>query len=153
MMKKIVIWGLVPVAFLLVAMGAIMTNPVGSAMALPERPTPETPRTTEQVQAGFIQLEMAATAETAHLWTRVEWQDPNTSEWHLVDGWQGEFDSHNKVTWYVSPEDFGAAASFRWLVYTNENQESLLMTSDSFRLPTRAGDTVTTTIPLSVEEE
>ena len=80
--------------------------------ALPPRPTPITPTVPAPVvsnsEGASIQLNVKA-ANSATLWTEVQWQDAQGS-WHTVEGWRGQLDSiSNKVglkTWWVAPSDF-----------------------------------------------
>ncbi len=101
------------------------------------RPTPLPTPTSTAVSSdpgGHIVLQADSTQLTHGMWTRIEWQDPNTLLWHEVEGWQGEFDNNNRVTWYVAPENFNETP-FRWRVYSDQSQTELIATSDEFELP------------------
>ncbi|MCP4418505.1 MAG: hypothetical protein GY805_17950 [Chloroflexi bacterium] len=97
------------------------------------RPTP-LPTAVSSDPGGLIVLQADSTQLTQGMWTRIEWQDPNTLLWHEVEGWQGEFDGDNRVTWYVAPENFNETP-FRWRVYSDQSQSTLIVTSEPFDLP------------------
>jgi len=111
---------------------------------LPPRPTPVptavSPITVisapngEQIQ---LHLENEVNEIPADLWTAVEWQDTNTSDWHVVEGWRGTLDTPTTQTWWVGSDLFGNGP-FRWQLYAGEDG-ALLATSESFDLPTHAG--------------
>ena len=126
-------------------MAALMAMPdPETAQALPPRPTQPAINAPTHIMGGFITLTtVGATNET---WTAIQWQDAN-GDWHLVDGWQGTPNSDNEVHWYVGPENLGSGP-FRWQVYDVPNGE-ILATSDSFDLPTQAGETeaIIVTVP------
>lgn len=108
---------------------------------IPDRPTPEPRPENNDFQGGWIRLQASGSTVTEGLWTRIEWQDPNTQEWHQVDGWQGEFDGDKRVNWYVARKNMGEEA-FRWVVYRDESQAEELAKSEPFNLPTYTGQTV-----------
>jgi len=140
--------------FSMLFMGMTQSSVASADVRGPIRPTVEptaTPTTTpaetsSQVTGGLIVLQATAdSGSTAGLWTRVEWQDPNTKKWHLVEGWQGEFDGDKRITWYVARQNLNEQL-FRWVVYRDESQTERLATSDPFDLPTAAMQTVTVEI-------
>lgn len=107
---------------------------------LPPRPTPApnpTPVPTvrpSQPKGALIQLTIdSATPLAAQTWTAVQWQDP-LGDWYLVDGWQGNPDNKQQVTWWVAPADLGSGP-FRWLIFADDTQNNLLHSTDSFTLP------------------
>ena len=100
---------------------------------LPVRPTP-IPSATSSDPGGLIVLQASSSQLTQSMWTRIEWQDPNTQLWHEVEGWQGEFDGNNRVTWYVASDNFDEQP-FRWKVYSDASQTELIAMSESFNLP------------------
>ncbi|MEM7797806.1 MAG: hypothetical protein AAF633_01335 [Chloroflexota bacterium] len=109
-------------------------RPTSVPTAIPTEAIP-TPSKSDK-PAGFIRLRPPAAAETADLWTAVEWQDPHTGQWYRVDGWAGHFDADREVTWLVGSSELGSDALFRWHVYTNESATEKVTTSDPFTLPT-----------------
>lgn len=129
---------------MLVGMAATDVAMAGGA---PVRPTPQptTPPpalTNDNGNAGgWIMLQASTTAVTSGMWTRIEWQDPNTGLWQEVGGWQGEFDGDKRVTWYVDPANFGQGP-FRWVVYSDQTQAEVVTTSDNFTLPETRWQTV-----------
>jgi hypothetical protein len=119
--------------------------------APPPRPTPSPPAPTSEPitlpSGGQIVLHADVADATAGLWTLMQWQDPYTGEWHDVAGWRGHFNADGQVNWWVGAEDLGDGP-FRWLVYNDETETSLLATSEPFMLPTNAGEMVTVAIDL-----
>lgn len=112
-----------------------------AAQALPPRPTEAPPTAAPpEVTGGFIVLTINMDEPTNDVWTAVEWQDPHTDVWHLVDGWQGAPNANHEVRWYVGQEDLGSGP-FRWLVY-DAPEGDLLATSETFMLPEHARQTV-----------
>ncbi len=146
-LRSILFW------FLLIYFGflfftGLMMNTAVLAEDLPPRPTTvptstAIPPPLSPTAAGFIQLQATTASHTANQWTRIQWQHPETEEWIFVEGWQGKFDETQQVTWYVAPENIGATADFRWLVYENEEQDTLLALSIPFSLPQYDRETVT----------
>ena len=137
--------------------------------ALPPRPTPEP--TTEPTlpsapsskpTGGFIELCVQfpptwpwTKVHWQDLWTTVQWQD-NLGNWHTVEGWQGELDDVvvysnegvvGKKVWWSAETDQGKGP-FRWLV-TQGKDDALLVTSASFYLPARIGETVQVEVSLT----
>lgn len=124
---------------------------------LPPRPEPAT-EPTEEVSSGGSQLVLLVQFPQDWPWdsvhwqdlhTMVQWQDPNTSAWHDVEGWQGTLDSveiddaglvTGTKTWWVGGGEMGKGP-FRWLVYDGPDG-SLLATSAPFNLPATAGNPV-----------
>lgn len=78
------------------------------------------------------------------VWTAVQWQDPNTGMWHLVEGWQGTLDLDGSQTWWVGTEILGKGP-FRWVIYAEKEGEELAVSS-SFNLPEKSGQTVLITV-------
>jgi hypothetical protein len=119
--------------------------------APPPRPTPSPPSPANDPDTppsgGQIVLRADAEDVTAGLWSLIQWQDPNTGEWHEVAGWRGHFNTAGQVIWWVGADDLGSGP-FRWLVYSDESEANLLFTSDSFLLPAHAGEMMTVAIDL-----
>ncbi|MCB0033471.1 MAG: hypothetical protein KDE51_05620 [Anaerolineales bacterium] len=115
---------------------------------LPERPTPMPPTTTTaNIDGGQIILQVnTSDANTADLWTIVQWQGVNNT-WHDVEGWQGNINSGDQVVWWVDNHDLDTGP-FRWRVYDSEARTELLATSDSFDLPAQSGQQTTVTVVL-----
>ena len=153
MSKMIKVIGLVVglSTILLLAGFTTMGNP--PANDLPPRPTPVptavppveivSAHSGEQIR---LHLENDVDEIPGELWTAVEWQDPNTGDWHVVEGWRGTLDTPTTQTWWVGSDQFGDGP-FRWQLYANEDGE-LLATSESFDLPTRAGLMVVVNVTL-----
>jgi len=89
------------------------------------------------------------------LWTGVQWLNPSTGTWHDVEGWQGTLDgltSENNQTlvgqkvWWVLKSNL-ETGPFRWIVYDSEGGSSLV-TSGTFHLPERTGQTLTVDVSL-----
>ncbi len=120
------------------------TNSSKSGSPLPPRPTsvPTAVAPVEIVSApntGSIRLHLENDVDEipGELWTAVEWQDPNTSSWHVVEGWRGTLDAPTTQTWWVGSDQFGDGP-FRWQLYADKDGK-LLATSETFNLPARAG--------------
>lgn len=124
---------------------------------IPERPDgvpTEVPPIVEEVIPGVVENENnddgaiivldASAQPTDGMWTMMEWYAAETGEWHLVEGWQGEF-TEGQVQWWVDDNDFGKGP-FRWSVYTAEKDGELVKVSDEFNLP--AGKNKKTTVNL-----
>jgi len=112
-------------------------------------PTTISPITTLPTTEGEqIQLRLGNDVDEipTELWTTVEWQDTNTSDWHMVDGWQGNLDTPTTQTWWVDDGMFGDGP-FRWHLYESEGA-NLLATSESFNLPTNVGLMVIVSVTL-----
>lgn len=122
----------------LMGMASKDKNTAVSIQSTPIRPTPlPTPTTTAtpvSIPGGWLVLQVEETAVTDELWTRVEWQDSTTGLWHQVDGWKGHFHNSNQISWYVAPDNFNEGP-FRWKIYTDESESTLIATSDTFSLP------------------
>ena len=111
-------------------------------------PTPQPTKPSNDPLIGAqIRLEVAETV--GNEWTVVEWQDLNTGDWHVVEGWQGTLEATGIQVWWVSKAEFGQAP-FRWLLY-DEKDGTLLDMSAEFSLPTRNKQIVVVPIP-AVEE-
>lgn len=88
------------------------------------------------------------------LWTEVQWSDG--ANWHVVEGWRGQMDSISQVggqwvsvrEWWVDGKDLGAGP-FRWVIYERQGGAALL-TSNSFMLPARGGETMV--VPVTIGE-
>jgi hypothetical protein len=132
---------------LVIGLGAVLLLAGFTNGGLPPRPTPAptaVPRPTgERIQ---LQLENEVDEIPPSLWTVVEWQDPTTGDWHIVEGWRGTLDTPTTQTWWVGSELFGAGP-FRWQLYAYEDG-GLLATSNSFYLPERAGRMVVVNVML-----
>lgn len=125
---------------LLAALIAIQTP--HAVQALPIRPEPTECKT--PIKGGFIEL--AVDGATSEVWTAVQWQDPHTGDWHLVDGWRGSTNADHEVRWYVGQDDLGSGP-FRWLVY-DAHDGNMLITSDLFDLPEQSGQTIAVSVTL-----
>jgi len=85
-------------------------------------------------------------------WATVEWQDAQ-GDWHLVEGWQGQFDTVEVTeavvgvkSWWLAPELYGAGP-FRWVVYA-ERGGDVLARSVPFTLPGAGGQTTSVAVRL-----
>lgn len=112
------------------------TDPV-----LPPRPTPDPATSTSMQMGATIILRASVDAEhslDADDWAIVQWQDDNGG-WNDIEGWQGNL-TYNvslkswEVIWWVERANFGEE-SFRWVVYSDDTQADLEMTSEMFDLP------------------
>ncbi len=92
----------------------------------------------ENVSGGFIQLLVNDAA--VGMWTEIQWL-AGDGNWYTVDGWRGHTMADRGVYWYVSEAHLGATAWFRWQVFDSEGGV-LLVTSDAFKLPGAAMETV-----------
>lgn len=122
----------------LLMVGLVTIRAPKTAQALPPRPTPIPTVAQPAITGGFIELTIDG--EIDEVWTAVQWQDPNTGDWHPVDGWQGTPNSDNEVRWYVGQEDLDSGP-FRWLVY-DAPDGNVLAIGEAFQLPKHAGQMV-----------
>ena len=144
MSKMIKVIGLVVGLSTILLLAGFTTSDKSPNADLPPRPTPAPTAVSpieivsapsgEQIR---LNLENEVDEIPSNLWTTVEWQDPNTGDWHMVDGWRGSLDTLTTQTWWVGSDLFGDGP-FRWQLYAGEDGE-LLATSESFDLPTRVG--------------
>ena len=89
----------------------------------------------------MARIVLQATDAEADDWTVVQWEGVN-GQWHDVTGWQGNFLQDNSVVWWVASGQLGQE-NFRWLVYDDETRTRLLITSETFDLPSQSNETVT----------
>lgn len=147
-MRRITIFLLQVIIIVAVALSALaFTAP--AADGLPPRPstptpvppteTPVPPSATEQpVRGALIILQQSDTEPfPAQAWTVVQWQN-EAGRWYDVEGWQGTFDSNDRVVWWVSADSLGDGP-FRWQVYDSAARDELLATSEAFDLPAHHG--------------
>jgi len=138
---------------LLAGLSAVLLSAGFINSDLPPRPTPVPTAvppvvTIPAANGEKIQLHIENEVDEipADLWTAVEWQDPNTGNWYVVDGWRGTLDTPTTQTWWVGSELFGDGP-FRWQLYASEGG-NLLATSVSFDLPARTGLMVVVNVAL-----
>lgn len=117
----------------------VLPNNASATMLDTRGPIRPTPQPTEvaaapRITGGWIVLQAPESIAMSGLWTRIEWQDGQTKQWHLVDGWQGEFDGNGRVTWYVASKNLGEQ-TFRWVVFDSEAQAKRLAMSEPFDMP------------------
>ena len=149
----------------------LMILPPGHALSdLPPRPTAEptgtptvnptaSPAPTSRPRGASIRLE--ATFPATWPWSEVHWQTPWTAvewqdaqgDWHLVEGWQGQFDTVEVTEsvvgvkpWWLAPDLYGAGP-FRWVVYA-ERGGDILARSAPFTLPGAGGQTTSVVVRL-----
>lgn len=136
---------LIPALFLLVLSGLMgFTQP--KAAGLPPRPEPTATPQPKSVTGGKIILQTSGLPIGSEgVWTAVQWQDPYTGKWHLVEGWQGTLEWDGSQTWWVGSADLGTGP-FRWVIYAEKEGDELVI-SDSFNLPKKPGQTVLVTVP------
>ena len=123
-------------------------RPTDQATPVPttEAPTKEAPAPPQPViDGGFIQLNIYGLG--GRPWTQIQWLDRD-GIWHDVNGWGGHLTENNNVLWYVGSNHLGTRSAFRWQIYDSEGG-SLLATSDEFRLPTVAKETVYVIVSLA----
>jgi len=144
---------IIRVATLLVGLSAILllagfTNSDEPGDNLPPRPTPVPVEIIYAPNGEQIRLHLENDVDEipGELWTAVEWQDPNTGDWYMVDGWRGTLNTPTTQTWWVGSDQFGDGP-FRWQLYASEDGD-LLATSASFNLPERAGLVVVVNVTL-----
>jgi hypothetical protein len=160
----------------------VVVSLLTSVWALPPRPTPEptatpTPMPTvppapsapsTRPEGGLLELHVQfpqtwpwGEAHWQSLWTAVQWRDEADwanpeSDWHDVEGWQGELEDIaigevgeviGKRVWWVTGTDLGEGP-FRWQVYRGK-EDVLLVTSDPFYLPDANGQTRTVEVSLA----
>jgi hypothetical protein len=153
---KFISYSTVAVLFGLLFLGLIHTGAnANSTNDLPPRPpgvpTPEQPAQPEEppappLQGGFILLNMAT--PSPEYWVTVQWYD-GQENWHTVSGWQGNFDGHGDVLWWVAPEDMGKGP-FRWVVLSSEVDGRPIAISEEFYLPEHTLQTVR--VEVSIQE-
>jgi len=151
------IWKKHPSAFwftlILVSIGLLMLAwpplPTQAGPELPNRATP-TPFVPPLHPPGSESIELWVQDAPAGVWTVVQWQD-GLRDWHDVEGWQGTLDEANdnegKKVWWFDKDDFGGEL-FRWLIYQQQDG-SLLATSESFYLPTTTGEAIRVDVTIS----
>ncbi|MEM7800412.1 MAG: hypothetical protein AAF633_14550 [Chloroflexota bacterium] len=145
--KKIIFWSMVAT---LIFVRLVTTVPYFDADAryldIPERPDgvpTEVPPVVEEVLPGVVEDENnedgaiivldASSQPTDELWTQMEWYAPGTGEWHVVEGWAGQF-TDGKVQWWVGEDELGNGP-FRWVVYTQKVDGEMIKMSEEFNLP------------------
>ena len=132
---------------LFLLLGASLVQPATPALAdLPPRPT-AVPSNSDTVNGAQIKLVVGEVIGGE--WTAVQWQNPNTDEWITVEGWQGTLEANGTQIWWVGSEQFGRGP-FRWQLFEEEDG-TLLETSEAFTMPTQNREIVTVNIP-AVEE-
>lgn len=140
-MRRITIFLLQFIIIAAVALSALaFTAPAADGLPpRPSTPTPVPPSATEQpVRGALIILQQSDTEPfPAQAWTVVQWQN-EAGRWYDVEGWQGTFDSNDRVVWWVSPDSLGDGP-FRWQVYDSAARDELLATSEAFDLPAHNG--------------
>lgn len=110
------------------------------AAGLPPRPVPTATPAPKAISGAKIMLQTEGLpVGSTGVWTAVQWQDPNTGLWHLVEGWQGTLDLDGSQTWWVGAEILGKGP-FRWVIYAEKEGEELAVSS-SFNLPEKSGQT------------
>ncbi len=126
--------------FIAVFLGAVMLLPAAKpAQALPPRPVPTptmipTPVPSHGVQKGaYIEMDRQDDFHAPDLWSVVQWLD-GEGHWHDVMGWRGYVDRGGS-RWWVANDDFDTGP-FRWLLYDNPEEHTLLSISENFQLPT-----------------
>lgn len=138
--------------FLFALILGINQNSAGAA--LPPRPQPTAtplPGVHTSSSGGYIELLYGGLPVGPNgVWTVIEWQDPFTEKWSVVEGWQGTVELDGTQRWWVAPEDLGEGP-FRWHVY-DEKGGDLLETSEPFDLPGQANQYVIVILPLPEEE-
>ena len=141
----------ISLVFFLGLVASLISPALPAHAELPPRPesspTPPTEPSNDSTIGAQIRLEVAGAV--GNEWTVVEWQDPNTSDWHTVEGWQGTLEATGIQVWWVGKTEFGQSP-FRWLLY-DEKGGTLLDMSAEFTLPTRNKQIVVVSIP-HVEE-
>lgn len=153
--KRLIFWGM---AAMLIGIRIVTTIPYFSADAItsdipirPEGtpvvrdpiPTATPPPIVEEVIPGVVENQDsdvgaiivldASLQPTTDMWAVVEWYAPETDQWHMVEGWQGQF-TNGEVQWWVGEDQLGQGP-FRWVVYTQEIDGKLVKISDEFNLP------------------
>ncbi len=130
--------------FLLVS-GGMMGFTQPKAAGLPPRPEPTATPVPKAMTGGKIVLQTSGLPVGSDgVWTAVQWQDPHTDEWRLVEGWQGTLELDGSQTWWVGAADLGTGP-FQWVIYAEKGGDELAV-SDSFNLPEKPGQTVFVTV-------
>ena len=121
---------------------------LASAGDLPPRPEPTaTPQPNKPLKGAALVLQLTgAVTGPQGVWTVIEWQDPHTEEWYVVEGWQGTVETDGSQMWWVSSSDL-ATGPFRWLIYVEEGGD-LMGNSEPFSLPEKNGQKVTIEVDL-----
>ncbi|MBE2222172.1 MAG: discoidin domain-containing protein [Anaerolineae bacterium] len=104
------------------------------------------PVATAQEENGGAFIELQVDLLQPGLWTRIQWQDA-FGNWQEIEGWQGSFNTDQRVLWYVG-EDMLGDGPFRWLVDEEQDGE-LLGVSEPFYLPSHNGDVLQVTVVLT----
>ena len=116
---------------------------------LPPRPEAPTAPVASTTLSG-AQIKLIVTDPAGGEWTEIEWQDPNTGDWHKVDGWRGSMIADGSTAvqvWWVDRDQFGDGP-FRWLVYDAEGGE-LVATSENFETPKNNEQVITVTMAIT----
>jgi hypothetical protein len=130
---------------LITILGYIQGTVAGGGLPPRPQPTP-TPAPSSGTRGAYIELHLSGAATGSEgVWTAVEWQD-EFGDWHVVTGWQGTTELDGTQLWWVAPEDFNTGP-FRWVIYA-ANGGAQLGTSDSFDLPSHAGEIVIVEVDL-----
>ncbi|MEM7347955.1 MAG: hypothetical protein AAF485_27295, partial [Chloroflexota bacterium] len=89
-------------------------------------------------------IELFATSAPSGAWGVVQWQGSD-GNWYDVEGWRGVLDSSGYRRWAVESKDFGTSL-FRWQVRRGSATGTVVGTSETFALPSGAGESLQITV-------
>ena len=100
-----------------------------------------TPSSSKMLPGPYIEMQVDGLPTGPDgIWTAIEWLDPYTGQWTLVEGWQGTVETDDTQVWWVSADDYGTGP-FRWLAFDEEGGDQLGL-SDEFNLPAHSNEVV-----------